>query len=396
MPGWFTIKPQRVKYANFSVNKDGVLERPNPSWSNAILDNTRPHHLEPWNVEKVSITGKAIEVRQHAESYPQYDETKGPRVLAVDEFSWSVLFKPSSMKDIHVREYKAPATVKTQQPSTFIELGFKYEGLPESKDSTQAKTVPEEAAMDDAGETEATGAEVDEEVEAGEIEGGEVEGGEVEGEDAEGGEAEGEEADEGAEEEQEEEMEVTPLNPDEFDLAKLFAGPNNFKDLEVRIAFMRSPAKTGRWQWHWPAVFRMLQGLEGYTPQTSKSETQRRHGLSLDEWMSNFGNKNHAFIADPQRDGTTRWKLRAEMYVFDRLCTLRDTDYFPFFKREATTAAFAHEHCRPRIWGSSSETSGCHSHHGTNTGRTFPGSKGTNLGGDRCRRGRVGAGGRTS
>lgn len=180
-----------------------------------------------------ALPARPSEVRQHAESYPQHDETKGPRVLAVDEFSWSVLFKPSSMKDIHVREYKAPATVKTQQPSTFIELGFKYEGLPESKDSTQAKTVPEEAAMDDAGETEATGAEVDEEVEAGEIEGGEVEGGEVEGEDAEGGEAEGEEADEGAEEEQEEEMEVTPLNPDEFDLAKLFAGPNNFKDVSL-------------------------------------------------------------------------------------------------------------------------------------------------------------------
>lgn len=136
------------------------------------------------------------------------------------------------MKDIHVREYKAPATVKIQQLSTFIELGFKYEGLPESKDSTQAKTVPEDAAMDDAGETEATGAEVDEEVEAGEIEGGEAEGGEVEVEDA-----EGEEADEGPEEEQEEEqeeeMEVTPLNPDEFDLAKLFAGPNNFKDVSL-------------------------------------------------------------------------------------------------------------------------------------------------------------------
>ena len=101
---------------------------------------------EPWNVEGVTITGKGIEVLQYAGYYNHNDMQVGPRVLAKDEIAWSVLFRQGSMKDIRLREMSKLPTTKAKTPSTFIEIIFKYEGVPESKDATQLKTVgPEEA-----------------------------------------------------------------------------------------------------------------------------------------------------------------------------------------------------------------------------------------------------------
>lgn len=55
------------------------------------------------------------------------------------------------MKDIRVREMISRPYNESQKATTFIELCFKYEGLPESRDSTRLKTVtPEDAAMEDA------------------------------------------------------------------------------------------------------------------------------------------------------------------------------------------------------------------------------------------------------
>ena len=103
---------------------------------------------EPWNVEGVAITGKGIEVHQYAGNYDRNDSQVGPRVLDQDEIAWSVLFRQSFMKNIRVREMSkvSGAKAKNPSPSTFIEIRFKYEGVPESKDATQLKTVgPEEA-----------------------------------------------------------------------------------------------------------------------------------------------------------------------------------------------------------------------------------------------------------
>ena len=120
---------------------------------------------EPWNVENVKISGKGIEVFQYARPYDHSDTQKGPKVLVADEFAWSVLFKTRSMKDICVREVSEVANDKHKRPSTFIELCFNYEGLPESKDSTQLKTKqPEDATMDDAGDAEAKGTYISEQI----------------------------------------------------------------------------------------------------------------------------------------------------------------------------------------------------------------------------------------
>lgn len=72
--------------------------------------------------------------------------TVGKRELKQDVIAWSVLFGQGSMKDIRFREMRKPATTKATSLSIFIEICFKYEGVPESKDATQLKTVgPEEA-----------------------------------------------------------------------------------------------------------------------------------------------------------------------------------------------------------------------------------------------------------
>ena len=60
------------------------------------------------------------------------------------------------MKDICVREWKSLAIAKGLQLSTFIELCFKYEGLPESKDATQLKTEQPEDAVEGTAEAEGT------------------------------------------------------------------------------------------------------------------------------------------------------------------------------------------------------------------------------------------------
>ena len=62
------------------------------------------------------------------------------------------------MKDICVREMSKLPVDMARSPSTFIEVCFKYEGLPESKDATQLKTKePEDTTMDVAGDAEAEG-----------------------------------------------------------------------------------------------------------------------------------------------------------------------------------------------------------------------------------------------
>ena len=101
---------------------------------------------EPWNVEGVTIAGKGIEVLQYADCYNRDDTQVGSRVLYQDEIAWSVLFGQGSMKDIRVRETSKLPVDKAKSPSTFIEICFKYEGQPESKDVTQFKTVGSEDA----------------------------------------------------------------------------------------------------------------------------------------------------------------------------------------------------------------------------------------------------------
>ena len=62
-----------------------------------------------------------------------------------------------SEQEICVREMKKLRTENAKQQSTFIELCFKYMGLPESRDATRLKTKqPEEAAMEDAAEVKST------------------------------------------------------------------------------------------------------------------------------------------------------------------------------------------------------------------------------------------------
>ena len=164
------------------------------------------------------------------------------------------MFKPKSMQAICVREFQALANDKHKRPSTFIEICFKYEGLPESKDSSQLKTVQpqEEEAVDEGNGSEDVLTSLTERDTKGGNEGGEAEikndpevtmeefedlgeNIEVEG-DGKGVEGEGEALMEGKavmeseEEGQVEEEEETP-RPDQFDLAKLFAGPNDFKDV---------------------------------------------------------------------------------------------------------------------------------------------------------------------
>ena len=198
----------------------------------------------PWNVENVKLTSNGIEVSQYATGYQLNS------VQAEDRFSWSVCFKPLSMKEICVREFQDKINPERRALSTFIELCFKYEGLPESWDSSQMKTMqPEEE--EGVGES-AEGGEALEDALTSMAEGGderrnecgeaETENGpEVTMEDFEGlaenieVEVEGETVEEGEKEEEREEGEVeeeeeTPM-PDQFDLAKLFAGPNNFKDV---------------------------------------------------------------------------------------------------------------------------------------------------------------------
>lgn len=115
------------------------------------------------------------------------------------------------MQAICVREFQALANDKHKRPSTFIEICFKYEGLPESKDSTQLMTEqPEEGeCTDEEGQT---------------VQSVLTKGGEVEKEKVQEVTMEDENHEEGEEEEDE-------LRPDQFDLAKLFAGPNDFKDV---------------------------------------------------------------------------------------------------------------------------------------------------------------------
>ena len=103
------------------------------------------------------------------------------------------------MQAICVREFQALANDKHKRPSTFIEICFKYEGLPESKDSTQLMTEqPEEGECTD---------------EEGQI---------VQSVLTKGGEVEKEKVQEVAMEDEnnEKEEDEEELRPDQFDLAK--------------------------------------------------------------------------------------------------------------------------------------------------------------------------------
>lgn len=105
-------------------------------------------------MENVRFSGKGLEAFQYADIYLHRNNKRGQKALIEDELSWSVLFKPKSSKNICVREMDVISNQNRKQTSTFIELCFKYEGLPESKNSTRFK---EDAAMDDAGDVEAEG-----------------------------------------------------------------------------------------------------------------------------------------------------------------------------------------------------------------------------------------------
>ena len=43
---WYTVKRQRVKQANLSMEKDGVYERPGSSWTTGRQDNWRGGKLD--------------------------------------------------------------------------------------------------------------------------------------------------------------------------------------------------------------------------------------------------------------------------------------------------------------------------------------------------------------
>lgn len=93
--------------------------------------------VESWNVENVEITGKGIEVFQYAEPYTHDDTSVGRKVLDKDHIAWSVVFKQGSMKDMCVREMSKRPISTAISTSAFIEVYFKYEELPDSKDGTQ-------------------------------------------------------------------------------------------------------------------------------------------------------------------------------------------------------------------------------------------------------------------
>lgn len=44
------------------------------------------------------MTNRGIEIFQYTQKYVRHDSVKGPKVRTKDEFAWSVLFKPESMK----------------------------------------------------------------------------------------------------------------------------------------------------------------------------------------------------------------------------------------------------------------------------------------------------------
>ena len=51
---------------------------------------------------------------------------------------------------------------------------------------------------------------------------------------------------------------------------------------------------------------------------TQKVETQRQIDLSLHDWISEFGNKHRQkFVPRAQEDGTTKWTMRSELYIFN-------------------------------------------------------------------------------
>ena len=231
-----------------------------------VLTSRTTLQAQPWNVERVAITGQGIEVFQYAGYYDHNDNDVGRRVLNKDEIAWSLLFKSQSMKDICVRETSKLPVAKANTPVTFVEICFKYEGVPESKDATKLKTEgPEEAeGMYVSGLftknlpapyacsllefpsqerlvklTSVSVGTVMEEGEANE------EGQEGEGEEAEEGEKEvDEEAEEGEVEVEdgevedfediEVEMEDELPAPDQLNLAKLFAEPNEYNDVSPR------------------------------------------------------------------------------------------------------------------------------------------------------------------
>lgn len=124
-----------------------------------MLNSHSISQVEPWNTENVNITGKGIKLFQFADKYDHDDHERGPKILTSDQIAWSVLFGPESMENVCFREMqKLPTTnANAQQQRTFIELCFKYKGLPESKDATRLKTEqPEDAAMEDAVEAKGT------------------------------------------------------------------------------------------------------------------------------------------------------------------------------------------------------------------------------------------------
>ena len=265
---------------------------------------------------------------QYGDDYDRGDNTVGPKLLKYDQYAWAVLFKNSCMEDICIREIDKPVTSNAKSSSTFVELSFKYDGIPESRDATRLMTE------------QSRGAETDE-VKVGEAK----EEGEVEEEEEGNGEGAVEELEEGEVEEgevDEDDEEDVPPMPDQFGLARLFIKSNDFKDVSSPFCeiFRLVPQgmadynvvtsargdhcvhkkyiKKKPWCWQWPVTCNFLRGMDNYTPQLNRAEMERRFALPLDTWIKDFGSKRGpSFTAQPQEDGTVRWLLQSKSYVLD-------------------------------------------------------------------------------
>jgi hypothetical protein len=325
---WFGLTKQRVRYGNLSIIRNGVYERPEDSWIRPRWQERKAKMTEPWNVEDLVISNTGFQVYQYGNNYDREDQTRGGRDITINKYSYRVLFKREHWKDFHIKEIADHGAIR------FIELAFKYGGLPEGTNTTKYllskdAEVSEQRADFEVGETEDTkshevgnkGEEQNKE-EEGEIL--ESKGGEGEVEERKEGERESEEGEEredatGVDTLDEEEAPLTP-KPEDFPLAKLFHDTTDKSTLEIRHAFPRITSKTKKgYIWSWPATCAFLCGQPKWVYLTNKAESLRQGGLPLDQWITSHGNQAEykpARFKSFQDGRGVKWRIQPNSYVF--------------------------------------------------------------------------------
>lgn len=238
------------------------------------------------------ISSTRTQVYQYGNNYDCDDQTRGGRDTTINEYSLRVLCEREHWKDSHIKEIADHGAIR------FIELAFKYDGLPEGTNTTKYvlskdAEVSEQRADFEMGETEDTKShevgnkwEEQNKEEEGEIL--ESKGGEGEVEERKEGERESEEG--GGREDttgvdtlDEEEAPLAP-KPEDFPLAKLFHDTTDKSALEIRLAFPRITSKTKKgYIWSWPATCAFLCGQPKWIYLTKKAESLRQGGLPFDQ-----------------------------------------------------------------------------------------------------------------